>query len=271
MCTLKKLMLNLFFAGAIALPAGLYGQDNSMQSSGTDSLGNNYSTGQSKEMNSTGNNAYGKQETSTDFTPNQIDQALARLNEKPDDNVKTELEGVAEKQARDLQAKVGFDDDSYSDIKDAINNYLEEGWQDRVELAQKAGDPDAYKDKSADLAYSRVDLAEKIKDEIGDDNASKWNSNAVDFWTSLDQADFYVKAKEAGIAAGSENSGMNQDKMNQKQMNMNNQQNMNNNQQNMNGSQNNTDQNTDQNNTDQNGASQTNPDQGQSTDNQNNQ
>ena len=259
-------MLNLFFAGAIALPAVLFGQDNSMQSSGTDSLGNNSETGQSKGMNSTGNSAYGKQETSTDFTPKQIDQALARLNEKPDDNIKTELEGVAEKQSRDLQTKLGLDDDSYSDIKDAINNYLEQGWQDRVELAQKAGDPDAYKDKSADLAYSRVDLAEKIKDEIGDDNAGKWNSNAVDFWTSLDQADFHVKAKEAGIATGSENSGMNQDKMNQKQMNMNNdQQNMNNTNQN-NTNQNNTNQtNADQNNSnnssDQNGSNQTNQDQ----------
>ncbi|HSR17814.1 MAG TPA: hypothetical protein VLM39_06945, partial [Ignavibacteriaceae bacterium] len=244
MCRLKKIVLNLFFAGAIALPAGLYGQDN---------------TGTS----------------SSSFTPTQLDQAFARLDETPDDNVKTELEGVAETHAKDLQSKLGLDDAAYSDIKDAINDYLEKGWTDRVELAREAGDPTAYQDKSADLAYLRVDLAEQIKDEIGDGSESKWNSNAVGFWTSLDQADFHVKAKEAGIATSSlgENPEMmNQNNMNQDQMNMNNdQQNMNEEQQNIEQNQENTDEgqsSTDQNMTDE---DQSTPSQDQSTDeNQNN-
>ncbi len=242
MCRLKKIMVNLFLSGAIALPAGLYGQDN---------------TGTS----------------SSSFTPTQLDQAFARLDETPDDNVKTELEGVAESHAKDLQSKLGLDDAAYSDIKDAINDYLEKGWTDRVELAREAGDPSAYRDKSADLAYLRVDLAEQIKDEIGEGSESKWNTNAVGFWTSLDQADFHVKAKEAGIATSSvdENSGMmNQNNMNQDQMNMNNdQQNMNEGQQNIEQNQENTDE--DQSSTDQTDQDQNTNSQDQSTDeNQNN-
>lgn len=231
MCRLKKIMLNLFFAGAIALPAALYGQDN---------------TG-----------------TSRSFTSTQLDQAFARLEETPGDNVKTELEGVAETHAKDLQSKLGLDDAAYSDIKDAINDYLEKGWTDRVELAREAGDPSAYQDKSADLAYLRVDLAEQIKDEIGDGSESKWNSNAVGFWTSLDQADFHVKAKEAGIATSSLDE--NPEMMNQDNMN-NDQQNMNEDQQNIEQNQENTDEgegSMDQNMTDE---DQSTPSQEQSTD-----
>ncbi|HVO74024.1 MAG TPA: hypothetical protein VMT35_08380 [Ignavibacteriaceae bacterium] len=221
MYRLKKLTLSFFLAGVIALPAGLYGQDNTMQNS-KDSLRSNSSAHPDMNMNSSQSSM---QDASSNYTAAQLDQALARLNEKPDDNVKTELEGVAETQARDLQTKLGLADDSYKNIKDAINDYLDKRWEDRVELAKQANNPNEYKDKSADLAYLRVDLSKDIKDEIGKENAGKWNSEAVNFWTALDKADFNVKAKEAGIAAGTENSGMNQMNMNENHMMHNNQQN----------------------------------------------
>lgn len=247
MCRIKKVMFSLFFACIVALPAGLYAQDNT-QGKGSDTLGTS-STDQNTETNtssdqstdnSMGNTSTDQQGFSSDarssFSTDQIDQAFAGLNEKPDDNVKSQLEGIAETQARDFQTKLGLDDDSFNEIKDAINNYLDEGWKARVELAKEAGDPESYNDKSADLAYLRVDLAADIKDELGETGETQWNSHAVDFWTSLDKADFEVKAREAGISTGtaSETPGM----MDQNQ----NQLNMENEQQNMNESQQNTEQ-----------------------------
>lgn len=271
MFRIKKVMFSLLFAGIIAFPAGLYGQDD-MQSTNQDSLGtgsNDQSTetgtsgDQSKVTNtsaekSLNNSSSAQFSGSSGFSSDQIDQAFARLNEKPDDNIKSQLEGIAESEARDLQTKLSLEDDSFNEIKDAINNYLDEGWKTRVELAQKAGNPDSYNDKSAELAYMRVDLAEAIKDELGETGEAQWNSHAVEFWTSLDKADFEVKAKEAGIASGSASGtegGFNQDQnqMNQNQMNMeNDQQNMNESQDNTELNQDNADENQDLNTSDQN-------------------
>jgi len=248
MSSLKKLMTSLFFAGVIALPAGLYGQDTGEQGIGADSL-ENIPTGQTGTETRT-------ESSMGSYSTSELDRGLAALDETPDDNLKTEFEGIAETQARDFQTKLGLDDDSFSEIKDAITNYLDEGWEARVKLAQEAGNPNAYNENSADLAYLRVDLAEQIKDELGDAGESQWNTHAVDFWTSLDKADYELKAREAGIStgtAGQTPGTMDQDQMNQ--MNMeNDQQNMNEGQQNMDQNQNNTDENqggTDQNTTDQ--------------------
>jgi len=252
MCSLKKLMMSLVFAGIIALPIGLYGQDTDQQSTETDSL-ENMSTDQTGTTDQ-----QGTESSMGSYSTSELDKGLAALDETPDDNLKTEFEGIAETQARDFQTKLGLNDDSFGEIKEAITNYLDEGWEARVKLAQGAGNPDAYNKNSADLAYLRVDLAEQIKDELGDAGESQWSTHAVDFWTSLDKADYELKAREAGISTGTtgETPGMDQNQNeNQNQMNMeNDRQNMNEDQQNIDQNQNNTDESqggTDQNNTDQ--------------------
>jgi hypothetical protein len=243
MFRVKKVMFVLLSAGAMIFSAGLYAQDNdNMQNTTPDSL----EAGSENERMSTDQNTYDNAspeqnlgDNSSQFTPTpaitstQIDQAFAGLEESPNANVQSQHEGIAESHARDLQTKLGLEGDSFNEIKDAIHNYLDEGWKERVELAQESGNPESYQEESADLAYLRVDLAESIKDELGETGDTQWSSHAVDFWTSLDKADFEVKAREAGIASTSasgtqDDFNQNQNQINQDQMKMeNDQQNMN--------------------------------------------
>jgi len=157
-----------------------------------------------KEQNQANEPQTEAMEETSQNTFEQFDQKLAAMNEEPDDITEREFEAIAERQSNLIAQKINLEEDKREDIKNAITEYLGARWEKEVQIAKNRNDSEEVKERSTELAYLRVDLAEEIKGELSDAEIAQWDNNAVDFWTSLNWDVFNLKTHKTGIATGTD-------------------------------------------------------------------